>query len=145
MVGVNLAGVGDWAIGSSRTGLSLATSLNVGERMRSLHDRRTPMDAPLVGRIPSSGRMRGAAVVPDDEVTGLPLVPVLGVGLQHVPVELGQQPVAFGFGHVEDAGDMDRIDIERFSPCLAGERAPRSAPRAVAPEPRGQANRTLCA
>jgi hypothetical protein len=26
---------------------------------------------------------------------------------------------AFGFGHAEDADDMDRIDIERFSPRLA--------------------------
>src|SRR5215831_11584541 len=31
MVGVNLAGVGDWAIGSSRAGLSLATRLTAVE------------------------------------------------------------------------------------------------------------------
>src|SRR5215467_6580614 len=31
MVGVNLAGVGDWAIGSSRAGLALATRLAVVE------------------------------------------------------------------------------------------------------------------
>ena len=69
------------------------------------------MDPTFVRRIPSSSRMHGAAVVPDDEVTGLPLVPVLGVGLQHVPVELGEQPVAFGLRHADDADDMGRIDI----------------------------------
>src|SRR5450755_1005111 len=79
-----------------------------------LHHGRAPMDAPLA---PSS-RMHGAAVVPYDDVARLPFLPVLGVGLQHVPVQLGKQPIAFRFLHVDNADDVRRVHVERLAPGL---------------------------
>src|SRR5688572_5853268 len=76
------------------------------------------MYPPLACRMAAGGRMHRAAIVPYDDVAGLPFVAVLGVGLQHVPIELGQQPVALFLLHAGDTDDMCRIDIQRFAPGL---------------------------
>ena len=59
--------------------------------------------------------MHGAAIVPYDDVASLPLVPVLGVGLQHVPVKLCEQPIPFRFRHADNADDLaglrEAIDV----------------------------------
>src|SRR5262249_47680956 len=62
-----------------------------------LHHGGTPMDALLTRRVAACSRMHGAAVVPYDDVASSPFVPVLGVGWQHVPVQLGEQRITFRF------------------------------------------------
>ena len=89
--------------------------------------------------------MHRAAVVPDDDVARLPFVPVLGVGLQHVPVELGQQAVALCFRHADDVEDMRRIDIERLAPGLRMHAHHVVDQRAAPSDPRGRAARCPCA
>ena len=76
-----------------------------------LHHGRTPMDAPLARRVTPSSRMHGATVVPYDDVASLPFVPVLGVGLKHVSVKLGKQPIAFRFRHANNPDDVRRVHV----------------------------------
>src|SRR4051812_29296555 len=71
--------------------------------------------ADLTHVVVAVGLVQKTAIVPNDQIAGLPAVTVFVLRSRRVGQQIGEQLQSFLFGHTKDALSADWIEVERFA------------------------------